>query len=108
MIGFSLESAIVKEHGSTVVPGDWQPYDPTWLVDLATAQHASEPWLSTALQQCRRARHESRAYIHFVDPSSPAWRFQRNLTLASRDHGTLVLDVIEGGAIGGLEFLKRL
>jgi hypothetical protein len=88
-------------------PG-WETYDPGWLVALAEAQYPDEPWLAEALRACTRARPESRAYVHFVDPRGPIWRFAGNLMLQSREHGTLILDILEGQVVGGVELLDRL
>ena len=88
--------------------GDWQPYDPEWLVRLATDQHPDAPWLPGSLRACRHVRPETRAYVHFVDPATPAWRFAGNIVLESPEHGTLVLDILEGEVVGGVEFLNRL
>jgi len=91
----------------------WKPYDPGWLVALARESRPDEPWLAEALSRCTRAAQESPAYIHFVDPAHPnepgaEWRFQENVVLHHPREGELVLDVLEGARIGGVELLKRL
>ena len=91
----------------------WKPYDPGWLVELARGSHPDEPWLAEALSRCTRAAQETPAYVYFVDPTPPnepgsQWRFQENVVLEHPKEGGLVLDVLEGGRIGGVEFLKRL
>ena len=85
-----------------------KPYDPTWLVALARAQRPDEPWLPAALARCTSVEEESRAFYRFVDPGAPDWRFERNVTLDGGREGTLVLDVLEGNRVGGVEFLARL
>ena len=92
---------------------DWKPYDPTWLVDLAKEQHPEEPWLPAALAACTMARQESAAYIHFVnraDPDEPGseWQEQTDLILKHPTEGELVLDILEGNRVGGVEFLAKL
>jgi hypothetical protein len=86
------------------------PYDPTWLVDLARASRPGEPWLAEALARCTRVVEESRAYLRFAGPDDdgPDARFEKNLVLHHAREGELVLDVLAGGRIGGIEFLKRL
>lgn len=91
----------------------WTTYDPSDLAALARAQHPGEAWLPAALEQCTRAMKDGRAYLYFVEPDRPnepdsAWQFERNLTLEHPREGTLVLDVLRGGRIGGVEFLSRL
>ncbi len=92
---------------------DWKPYDPTWLAHLARTSCPQEPWLAEALMACTRAAEESRAYLRFVDATEPnqpgsEWRFERNVVLHHPTEGDLVLDVLHGGRVGGVEFLKRL
>jgi hypothetical protein len=91
-------------------PNPWIAYDPTWLVDLARVR---EPELVAALTKCKRAQVESKAYIAFVVsdvPNQPGseWQFARNVHLHDPAHGHLVLDVLEDGRVGGVEFLDRL
>ena len=92
---------------------DWKPYDPAWLVELAKAQLPEEPWLPGALAACTMARQESEAYIHFVDRSEPdglasEWAEQTDLILKHPTEGELVLDILEGNRVGGVEFLAKL
>ena len=92
---------------------DWKPYDPTWLVELAKEQLPDEAWLPAALAKCTMARQESEAYIHFVhnsDSEEPVSELeaQTDLTLKHPTEGELLLDVLEGQRIGGVEFLAKL
>jgi hypothetical protein len=92
---------------------DWKPYDPAWLVELARAQLPEEPWLPAALAACTMARQESAAYIHFVDradgdESGSEWQAQTDLVLDHPTEGELVLDILEGNRVGGVEFLAKL
>jgi hypothetical protein len=93
--------------------GRWQAYDPEWLVHLAQEQHPDEAWLPEALRACTRAQSESSYYIYFVPshrPNQPgsAWQFERNLTLESEEHGDVVLDILKGNKVGGIEFVSKL
>jgi hypothetical protein len=92
---------------------DWKPYDPAWLVELAKEQLPEEEWLPAALAACTMARQESAAYIHFVKPADPdepssEWQVQTDLTLKHPTEGELVLDILEGNQVGGVEFLAKL
>jgi hypothetical protein len=92
---------------------DWKPYDPAWLVDLAKEQLPGETWLPAALAACTTARQESDAYIHFAraagsDEPVSEWEIQTDLTLKHPTEGDLVLDVLEGNRIAGIEFLAKL
>ena len=92
---------------------DWKSYDPTWLVELAKEQLPEETWLPAALAACTMARQESAAYIHFVtraDPEEPGseWQVQTDFTLKHPTEGELVLDILEGNRVGGVEFVAKL
>ncbi|MBD2023788.1 hypothetical protein [Leptolyngbya sp. FACHB-711] len=91
----------------------WKPYNPTWLVELAKAQMPEEAWLVDALSQCTSYLQSGHAYIHFIDPTASnkpgsQWQFERNILLYDKYEGELVLDILEGNRVGGVEFLNRL
>ena len=93
--------------------GEWEVYDPRWLVELAQAQVPAMLWLAEAFSQCRRARKESAAYLHFVDPRNPnmpgsEWQFETNVILVHPEHGELVLDILKGRRVGGIEFINNI
>lgn len=92
---------------------DWKPYDPAWLADWVRAHRPDLPWLPSALARCTRAADGGRAYLYFVDPAGANepgadWQLEENLTLEHPAEGTLVLDVLAGRRVGGIEFLRRL
>lgn len=91
----------------------WEPYDPNWLVALARDQHPTETWLPIALTACTRCRRESKAYVTFVDSrnaNEPGadWQFLTNLTMESPEEGFIVLDILEGNRVGGVEFVDKI
>ena len=90
----------------------WKPYNPTWLVTLAQENYPDQPWLAEALARCTQCAEESPAYLHFVDPADPnnpgsEWQFDENILLEHPQEGTLILDILRGQRIGGVEFLGR-
>jgi hypothetical protein len=92
----------------------WEPYDPGWLVDLARQQVPDEPWLPDALTACTRVRRRSDAsYIYFVDPArtnqpGSEWQFDTSIELHCPTEGWLVLDILKGHRVGGVEFVDRI
>jgi hypothetical protein len=92
---------------------DWQPYDPTWLVEWVRENRPEAAWVADALARCTRAAEGGRAYLYFVDPvdaNQPGaeWQMAENVALEHPTEGTLVLDVLVDRRIGGMEFLRRL
>jgi hypothetical protein len=92
--------------------GDWQDFDPGWLVALAEDQHPEHPQIASALQACTRCQPSNQAYLTFVDPGRPQydapWQFAANVWLHDPDHGEIIIDVLTNGRIGGLEFIDRI
>jgi hypothetical protein len=92
---------------------DWEAYDPTWLVELARSRRPDLPWLAEAFARCIRCRVESEFYVRFVDsdranqPGSD-WQFRENLFLDDPTEGNLVVDVLQDGRVGGIEYYDRL
>ncbi len=91
----------------------WETYNPQWIVDIAKKQIPDKPEIILALSKCIKAKIESRAYIYFVNrdnsnkPNSE-WQFEENIILEDKKNGTIILDVLKGNKIGGIEFLKHL
>ncbi len=90
-----------------------EPYNPDWLVALATHQHADKPWLADAFRCCKTVVKQTRFVIHFVDPTDankPAaeWQFDASLWLKDPVEGNLVIDVLKGMQVGAVEFYDRL
>jgi hypothetical protein len=98
-----------------VVPREWQPYDPEWLI--AIVRHQADPeeaWLAGALAGCTlamRARDgEVNAEMHyFVDPSAPnqpgsPWQHQETICFEDAE-AAYNIDVLRGQRVGGVEVL---
>ena len=91
----------------------WRRYDPTWLIEVAEKHAEDYPWLPEALQQCTRASLEGPYYIRFVSPRKPnqkgsKWQFKECISLETDQHGELMIDILEGDRVGGIEFISKL
>ncbi|NOQ71709.1 MAG: hypothetical protein GQ574_06905 [Crocinitomix sp.] len=89
----------------------WVAYNPEWIVKIATEQIPDKPEIIKALSECTVGLRESRAYIYFVNGEKPnqpnsEWQFEENIILEDKKNGTIILDVLKGNKIGGIEFLK--
>jgi hypothetical protein len=84
-----------------------EPFDPAPLVAAARAQHPDAPWLADALARCTAVYPDGRAYVYTVPPSE-GFRVVEAVVLHDRKLGTVVVDVLAGQRVGGLEFLKKL
>ena len=91
----------------------WEKYNPDWLVKLAEKQLPKEKWLHEALKQCTEYSIESELYNYFVpseNPNKPGskWQFDKCISLEDPKEGSLVLDILKSGQVGGIEFLGRM
>ena len=84
--------------------GNWADYDPTWLVELARAQHPEESWLHTALAACTRCLQEDAETSYFVDRMEG--HFARNVILSWPERGKIVLDILTDGRVGGMSIFS--
>ena len=88
-------------------------YDPSWLVNAVKALEGEYPWIVEAAQNCTSVVAESELYIHFIDPSNPnkpgsKWQFEQNIIIEESEKGELVLDILKGNIIGGVELLTNV
>lgn len=91
----------------------WVTYKPEWIIEIAKKQIPDKPEIIKALALCTKVKVESRAYIYFVNMENPnepnsEWQFEENIMLEDKKNGTIVLDILKGNKIGGIEFLKFL
>lgn len=83
------------------------------IIDLVRAQEPSRLDIIAALEKVERKSWIRQAYIHFVSaerankPGSE-WQFDENLVLEHDTEGTIVLDLLKDGRIGGIEFLSQI
>ena len=95
------------------IPMDWQPYDPTWLVQWVREDGPQMAWLADALARCTRAASGGPAYLYFADPVDAGqpdaeWQLEETVRLDRTPQGTLLLDILVGRRVGGIEFMARL
>jgi hypothetical protein len=92
-----------------IKPTEPMEYDPTWLIQLARVDVPDRPEIITALEHCTQPIATRQGYVQFVSAERPnqpgsAWQFRENIALEAPE-GTVVLDVLKDGRIGGVEFV---
>lgn len=83
------------------------------LVEAVQDQAPEFGWLAKALCNCETGEWESPAYVGYVSrhhPSQPGaeWQFETNVVLHHKEFGTVVLDVLKGNRLSGIEFVDRI
>jgi protein-tyrosine phosphatase len=128
--GVTLESALEKVSSArgvrvpeTAVQGEWLRrnvaelfggcFHPTMLIETVREQAPEFPWLAEALANCGDGDWESVAYVGYVSrahPNQPGadWQFEVNVVLTHAVLGMVVLDILKGDRLGGIEFVDRL
>ncbi len=88
---------------------EWKSYDAKWLAELVKKYYPDRPKLREDLLNIKNYAEESRAYYYFVDPSSKnstEWQFKENLIVKDEKLGDIILDILQGDKVGGIEFLR--
>ena len=88
-------------------------FEPTMLIAAVQEQAPEFPWLPDALAKCGEGEWESRAYVRYVsrrNPNQPGsvWQFEVNVVLQHKALGMVVLDILKGDRLGGIEFVDRI
>jgi uncharacterized protein YuzE len=84
-----------------------------WIITLIKEQEPKRTDLIEQLQNSERKEWIRQAYIRFVSGEKPnlpgsEWQFEENIVLEHDTEGTIVLDILKGGQIGGIEFVKYI
>lgn len=83
------------------------------LINAVIEQAPEYRWLPQALRECGSGQWESGAYIGYVsrrNPNQPGaeWQFDSNVVLNHETLGMVVLDILKGNRLGGIEFVDRI
>lgn len=83
------------------------------LVEVVREQAPEFSWLPEALANCGAGEWESRAYVGYVsrlnaNQPGAVWQFETNVILNHKKLGMVVLDVLKGNRLGGIELVDRI
>ncbi|SFZ89602.1 hypothetical protein SAMN05428642_101442 [Flaviramulus basaltis] len=84
-----------------------------WLIELIKEQEPDRLDLINHLKKSEIKEWYKRAYVGLVNaikPNQPGseWQFEENIELHHPTEGTIILDILKGGRVGGIEFLKYI
>ena len=84
-----------------------------WIIDLIREEKPDRIDLIEALEKVNPTQWERQPYIYFVSGSRPndpgsEWQFLESVVLEHPSEGTIVLDILRDGRIGGIEFLNQI
>jgi len=83
------------------------------LVDLIKEQEPDRTDLIEQLRKYEKQQWIRQPYILLVSaerPNQPGseWQFEENVVLEHEIEGTIVLDILQGGRIGGIELISQI
>ncbi len=83
------------------------------LIEAVKIQAPKFPWLPLALSQCGAGYWESPAYVSYIsgkNPNQPGseWQFETNVLLEHETMGTVIIDILKGQRLGGIEFVDKI
>jgi len=84
-----------------------------WIITLIKDQEPERTDLIEQLQKSERKEWIRQPYIRFVSGVRPnllgsEWQFEKNIILEHDTEGTIVLDILKDGRIGGIEFISQI
>ena len=93
---------------------EMQSFEPASLIPFFKEQYPKHTWLEEALNTCKIVEWESSAYCRLVpkssNPNEPdsTWKFKWNFDIQHPIYWIVVLDVLEGDVLGGIEFVGNI
>lgn len=88
-------------------------FDITWIIDLIKEQEPGRIDLVEQLEKSEIRGWIRQPYVRFVSDENAKqpgaeWQFEGNLVLEHETEGTIVLDILKDGRIGGIEFIDQI
>lgn len=91
-----------------------EPYfDIEWIIEMIKEQEPDRVDLIDQLKKSERKKWIRQPYISFVSGERPnqlgsEWQIEKNIVLENEKEGTIVLDILKDGRIGGIEFINQI
>lgn len=83
------------------------------IIELIKEQEPERLDIIEQLKKSDRKKWIRQPYIRFVSAERPnqlgsKWQFDENIVLEHTTEGTIVLDILKDGRIGGIEFVSQI
>ena len=108
-----LLASTVVLHAKTTLQMTEPYFKIEWIINLIKEQEPERIDLIEQLQKTERKEWIRQPYIRFVSGERPnlpgsEWQFEENVVLEHDTEGTIVLDILKDGRIGGIEFVSQI
>lgn len=93
---------------------EMQSFDIASLVPILLEKYPDCEWIKSQLKNSNIVKWQSAAYCYLVEPSDQpntkgsTWQFKHNLDISHPDFWIVVIDVLKGNKIGGIEFVGNI
>lgn len=80
------------------------------LIELVSEQEPDRPDLVKQLKQCVIRKWIRQPYVQFVSDENAdgPWSIGESIVIKHPSEGTIVVDVLKDGRIGGIEFVNQI
>jgi uncharacterized protein YuzE len=83
------------------------------IIDLIKEQEPEKLEFVKQLENSSKRKWIKQAYIYFVSSKNPnqpgsEWQFDENIILEHETEGSIILDILKDGRIGGIEFISQI
>lgn len=83
------------------------------IIQLIREQEPDRTDLIEELEKLERKKWIRQPYVRFISAERPnqvdsEWQFDENIVLEHETEGTIVLDILKNGRIGGIEFVSQI
>ena len=90
----------------------WTQFDPTWIANAVRENYPEEKELLNDILKCTSCIVQSDSYTYFVDSTNAnrpgsKWQFLRSFKINNTPCGNVILDVLKGKKLGGIQFLNK-
>ena len=88
-------------------------FDIAWIINLIREQDPQRTDLIEQLNKSEIRGWIRQPYVRFVSSENAnqpgaEWQFEQNIVLEHETEGTIVLDILKDGRIGGIEFVSQI
>ena len=94
------------ERYSGIMAGGMGNFRPDMLIDSIADQVGEYPWLPDALRELGAGHWCGEAYVQYV--VGDEWQFETNIVFDHGCFGMVVLDILTGNRVGGIEFVDLI
>lgn len=87
---------------------EMKDFEPSSLIPFYANKYPKREWLETALKNSSIFKWESAAYVRLIDNEKLKLKYLGSYDVDHPDYWIVVLDIVEGNIISGIEFVGNI